>query len=314
MNHGKHFRVPSLAGTLALVCVGAAVACGEGTPVPSASGGTGGGAEAGRSSVAGAAGTAGAGAMSGGAPPSAGSGGVSGTAGTASAGVSNGGGAGTSGSGGAGAGGLSPGGASSSGNAGVGGSAGSAGSGSLESLAMAFDGFRLECPCIDANHFGQDKEDNCDNAPAVDRQTHAKKLGGEPGVIYDVKLRVRGNTEPNTYTGGKLEQKYFYTGGQTSTPGYTAYMLSVEDPKQVYFFNYSATTGHFHFLIDYEVVIPMRGGTTATFEVNGGKSVPDGHGVSNREGTVVPDVPPAPEPFNGQLVQFDVVSVTPHAM
>jgi hypothetical protein len=196
-------------------------------------------------------------------------------------------------------------------NAGSGGASG--GSSSL-SIAAELDQFRLECPCIDADHFGANKSDNCDQTAAVDRQTHVKTLGGDPNVLYDVKLRVRGNTEPNTYTGGKLEQNRFYIGGQTSTPGYTAYMLSVDQPKQVYFFNYNPTTGHIHFLLDYEVVIPMQGGTRVTFEVNGGKSVPDGHGVSNREELVVPDIAPAPAPFNGQLVQFDVVSVQPHAM
>ncbi len=209
---------------------------------------------------------------------------------------------------GAGAGGANTlGGAAQAGDGGA--SAGSGGAAGLLALATQIHQFRLECPCIDADHFGLDKLDNCDATPAVDRQTFAKKMGGDPNVTYDVTLRVRGNTEPNTYVNGKLEQERFYTGGETSTPGYTAYMLSVAEPKEVYFFNYHPTTGHIHFLIDYEVVIPMKGGTTVTFEVNGGKSVPDGHGVSNREALVVPDVAPAPDPFNGQLVQFDVVSV-----
>jgi hypothetical protein len=196
--------------------------------------------------------------------------------------------------------------------AGSGGAAGAGGDGLL-SIAAELSALRLECPCIDANHFGAEKSDNCDAAAEVDRQTYVRKLGGDPSLTYDVKLRVRGNTEPNTYVGGKLEQERFYVGGQTSTPGYTAYMLTVSEPRQVYFFNHNPTTGHVHFLIDYEVVIPIRGGATATFEVNGGKSVPDGHGVSNRERLVVPGVAPAPDPFNGQLVQFDVVSVTPRA-
>jgi hypothetical protein len=145
--------------------------------------------------------------------------------------------------------------------------------------------------------------------PAVDRQTYTKKLAGDPNVVYDVTLHVRGNTEPNTYVNGTLEQNRFYTGGETSTPGYTSYMLSVTLPNQVYFFNYNPTTSHIHFLIDYQVTIPMKGGTTVILDVNGGKSVPDGHGVSNRESLVVPGIPPAPNPFNGQLVQLDVVSV-----
>jgi hypothetical protein len=201
--------------------------------------------------------------------------------------------------------------AGAGGSGGAGGSAGSGGAGgeSLLAIASEIHGFRLECPCEDPDHFGLDKPDNCDSTPAVDRQTHVKKLGGSPDQTYSVKLRVRGNTEPNTYTGGKLEQQRFYIGGQTSTPGYTAYMMTVSEPRQTYFFNYNPTTGHQHFLIDYEVVVPMRGGATVTFEVNGGKSVPDGHGVSNRERLVVPGIPPAPEPFNGQLVQVDVVAV-----
>lgn len=200
--------------------------------------------------------------------------------------------------------------AGGSGPAGSGGTAGASGGSSLLAIASSFDKFRFECPCIDPDHFGLDKIDNCNNAPEVERQTYTKQLAGDATVVYDVKLRVRGNTEPNTYVKGKLDPNgRFYVGGETSAPGYSAYMLTVADPKQVYFFNYNPTTSHMHFLIDYEVTIPMRGGTTLTFQVNGGKSVPDGHDASNRERLVVPGIAPDPEPYNGQLVQFDVVSV-----
>jgi hypothetical protein len=79
----------------------------------------------------------------------------------------------------------------------------------------------------------------------------------------------------------------FYVGGRTTQAGYTAYSLTVADPPQVFFFNYDASVGHIVFQLDYEVVIPMRGGTTVTFDVNGQSSVPDGHGVSNRDRVVV---------------------------
>ena len=227
-------------------------------------------------------------------------------AGSATVGGGGGGGA-SGGSGGSGGAGGAGGSASTSGGAGAAGTGGGTG---LLTVAAAFDKFRFECPCIDAMHFGADKTDNCDATPAVDRQTYMKTVAGDPTVVYDVKLHVRGNTEPNTYVKGALDaNSRFYVGGETSTPGYTAYMLTVSDPQQVYFFNYNPSTSHIHFLIDYEVTIAMRGGTMVKFEVNGGKSMPDGHGVSNREQLVVPGVPPAPEPFNGQFVQFDVVSV-----
>jgi hypothetical protein len=236
-----------------------------------------------------------------------GSGGASSSAGSTSAGSTSA--AGTPSSAGSGGGGATTVSASASGSGGTAGAGGGAG---LLAIASDFDKFRFECPCIDANHFGMDKIDNCNYAPDVDRQTHVKKLAGDPNVVYDVKLHVRGNTEPNTYVNGKLDPNMrFYVGGKTIAPGYAAYMLTVADPQQVYFFNYNPTTSHIHFLIDYEVTIPMRGGTTLTFEVDGGDSVPDGHGLSNRDQFVVPGIPPAPDPFNGQLVQFDVVSVQP---
>jgi hypothetical protein len=229
---------------------------------------------------------------------------MAGSAGAIGGGSTSGGSGGSSGTAGA----SSASGASSA--AGSSGTAGASGGAGLLAIASSFDKFRFECPCIDADHFGLDKIDNCDNAPAVERQTYAKKLAGEPNVVYDVRLHVRGNTEPNTYVKGKLDPNgRFYVGGETSAPGYSAYMLTVADPQEVYFFNYNPTTSHMHFLIDYEVTIPMRGGTTLTFQVNGGKSVPDGHDASNRERLVVPGIEPAPDPYNGQLVQFDVVSV-----
>ncbi len=210
----------------------------------------------------------------------------------------------------AGAGGTSDGAAGNGGEAGASGGSGAAGGANLTSIAQSIHEFRLDAPCSDANHFGADKEDNCNVLSSVDRQTYQKTIGGSNATTYDVRLRIRGLTEPNTYTGGTLTPPRFYVGGRTTQAGYTAYSLTVADPPQVYFFNYNASVGHFVFQLDYEVVIPMRGGTTITFDVNGQSSVPDGHGVSNRDRVVVAGVPPAPDPFNGQFVQFDVVAVS----
>ncbi|MEP7049604.1 MAG: hypothetical protein ABJB12_04595 [Pseudomonadota bacterium] len=294
------------------VCLALFPACGGSQPTNAGSGGgtasagsnatagTSGGGSGGTASSAGSASTANASGGSGGSSlaGSAGAGGSGGASGAASGGSG-----GNAGSGGT---------AGASGASGGGSSAGASGAGGLLAIASSFDKFRFECPCIDANHFGLDKPENCDNAASVDRQTFSKKLAGDANVVYDVKLHVRGDTEPNTYVLGKLDPNMrFYVGGETSTAGYTAYMLTVADPPQVYFFNYNPSTSHIHFKIDYEVSIPMRGGTALKFEVNGGKSVPDGHGVSNRDQLVVPGIAPDPDPYNGQLVQFDVVSVDP---
>ncbi len=229
---------------------------------------------------------------------SSGSGGAGGSAGTVTDTSTGAGGIGTGGMTGAG------------GTSAVGGVTSSGGTGAA-GIADGIHEFRLESPCIDADHFGANQPDNCDVEESVDRQTYELTLGGDSAVIYDVKLRVRGLAEPNTYQGGMLEPDFFYVGGQTTQPGYTAYSLTVADPAEIYFFNYNSSVGHFVMELDYEAVIPMRGGTRVTFDVNGQTSVPDGHGVSNRNRVVVEGVPPAPEPFNGQFIQFDVLEVTP---
>ena len=187
-------------------------------------------------------------------------------------------------------------------------SGGSAGSGDEVSPAGDLDGFRFECPCLpgEENHSG---DGNCEVAPETDRQTYVKTMGGDPNTIYNVTFRVRGLTEPNTYVQGTLEGERLYIGGSTSTAGYTSYMMSVADPMQHYFFNYNPTTSHMHFILDYEVTVPIRGGTEVTFDVDGDGSVPDGHQVANFDELVVPDVPPAPDWYDGQFVQLDVVSV-----
>jgi hypothetical protein len=282
---------------------------GGGTAGNATTGGGGSAGTTGGSAGTGAGGTTGgrAGGMGG-----AGSGGLAGAAGGGASGAAGGGASGAAGGGASGASGSAGGGAGGAvggGGAGAGGAAG----GSLSAIAQTIHGFRLDAPCMDANHFGSGKADNCDVLPTVDRQTYQRTIGGSNATTYDVKLHIRGLTEPNIYAGGMLSTaQRFYIGGATTQTGYTAYSLTVADPPKVYFFNYNSSVGHFVFSLDYEVVIPMRGGTTITFDVNGQNSVPDGHGVSNRDRVVIEGVPPAPDPFNGQFVQFDVVDVTVH--
>jgi hypothetical protein len=262
-----------------------------------ATGGTSGGAGSGGKTNGG----AGAAGGSGGSKNSGGAGGTVGAAGNAGnpgGGVSGGGGTGGS------SGGL--GGVPNGGGAGKGGGAGSGGT--ADSVAASIDKFRFECPCKPgaADH---SSDGNCNVTPETDRQTIVKTMGGDATKVYDVTLRVRGLTEPNTYRNGMLQGERFYIGGTTNSPGYTSYMMTVADPAQHYFFNYSPTTGHTHFKLDYQVTVKIRGGSRVTFDVDGDGSVPDGHQVSNFDEMVVPGVAPDPDWYDGQFVQLDVVSV-----
>jgi hypothetical protein len=230
------------------------------------------------------------------------------TGGVAGGGNGSGGVSGGSSTGGLGSGGVSGGGSGGSAGAPTGGKGGSGGgAGGDASPAAEFDKFRFLCPCKEgaANHTS---DMNCNVTPETDRQTISKMMGGDATKVYDVTLHVRGLTEPNTYKSGMLQGERFYIGGSTNTSGYTSYMMTVADPLQHFFFNYSATTGHVHFKLDYQVTVKIRGGSKVTFDVDGDGSVPDGHQVSNFDNTVVPDVPPAPMAYDGQFVQLDVVS------
>jgi hypothetical protein len=279
---------------------------GNGTSSGGASGSSSGGKGSGGSSGGdsnGTAGNASGGASSGGMVASGGSGGAAG---------SNGGGGTTgndAGRAGSNAGGMA--GSNSGGTAGAqgftGGNGGGGEAGASASPAAALDKVRLECPCKPgaADHTS---DNNCNVTPQVDRQTFMKTMGGDPNKVYNVTLRVRGLTEPNTYKSGTLQGERFYIGGSTSTAGYTSYMMTTANPAQHFFFNYSPTTGHMHFKLDYQVTVKIRGGSQVTFDVDGDGSVPDGHQVSNFDQTVVPDVPPAPMAYDGQFVQLDVVS------
>jgi hypothetical protein len=251
----------------------------------------------------GAAGNAQGGASSGGVIASGGSAGAAGNGGGGGAAGNNAGRAGSN------AGGMA--GSNTGGTAGApsstGGNGGGGEAGASASPAAALDKFRFECPCkpAAADHTN---DGNCNVTPQVDRQTVMKTMGGDPNKVYNVTLRVRGLSEPNTYKSGMLQGERFYIGGSTSTAGYTSYMMTTADPAQHYFFNYSPTTGHVHFKLDYQVTVKIRGGSKVTFDVDGDGSVPDGHQVSNFDQTVVPDVPPAPMAYDGQFIQLDVVS------
>lgn len=242
----------------------------------------------------------------------AGQGGVSGTAG-----------------GGAAAGGESGGataGAALGGGAGTGGTGGSGGS-TDDNLqyAKSLDEFRMDLAC----HHPQDQpcepqnqampnlgylccyvDETIDrnNLPPVD---DVLEIGGEPDVIYDVTLRVRGVIENHAYEGdGMNVGDFFRIGGELPEPGAIhVFGMTVADPEETYFFN---SWNHQDnptrlFAIDYEATIPMRGGTSVrVFEYDDIGKI-----WANAGGLTVPDLPPFPEPYDGQFMQFDVVSVVP---
>ena len=72
-----------------------------------------------------------------------------------------------------------------------------------------------------------------------------------------------------------------------------------------FFFNREDPVGHRIFTIDYTKTMEIEGGATLTFHGNG----QNGRMITNFLKLVVPEVPPAPQPCNGQFIQLNVIEV-----
>jgi len=175
---------------------------------------------------------------------------------------------------------------------------------SCDEVAAGFSGLRWELPCV------TDTSPELCTTGTVD-VVKTSTLRGTAGTTYDVELRFRGVIEPKTYTGGTRDG-FFQTGGAAANDTANVYKLTVSEPAGTFFVNAGTTrasTALYCEAMDYVKTVPANAG--ATIELT---AMPlDGLQIKNRamDGTpiVVAAIPPAPQPFSGQFVQMDVVSV-----
>ena len=170
------------------------------------------------------------------------------------------------------------------------------------SPAASLSGLRWELPCI---------------APTTDARvcttnasdTKSTVFGGAPGAQYDIELRFRGVVETKAYSGGATDG-FLNVGGTPAGDAWNVYRLSISAPAQTLYLN-AGTSGLFHsFGIDYTRTVRAASGATVTLT---SLSIDNLEIVNRDDGgnpIVVPNVPPAPSPYDGQFVQMDVVSVT----
>ena len=181
----------------------------------------------------------------------------------------------------------------------------------LKKIAASLEGYRYEFPCKDP--MPEHPKPGADGVsaratddPATnDKFTDVRKFGGEPGKRYKVTLRLRGVVEPMMYKDGQQVGEYFYIGGTPNNATYNIYELSVSAPESHYFFNRQDTVGHRIFTIDYLAKLEIEGGATLTLHGDG----QNGRMITNFAKLVVPEIPPAPQPFNGQFIQLNVTDV-----
>ena len=179
------------------------------------------------------------------------------------------------------------------------------------SPASSIEGFRFEFPCKEP--MPENPKEGADGISALvtgdpkttDNFTFKRKFGGEAGRRYKVTLRFRGVVEPMMYKGGQQVGEYFYIGGEKDNATYNVYQISVSSPKSHFFLNRQDKVGHRIFTIDYTQTIEIDGGAEIVFHGDG----QNGRMITNFKKLVIPGVAPAPEPFNGQFIQVDVVDV-----
>ena len=180
-----------------------------------------------------------------------------------------------------------------------------------DSPAASIHGYRYEFPCAAPMPENPKEGADCNSGlvngdpKTTDNFTAKKTFGGEKGKRYKVTLRFRGVVEPMMYKNGKQVGEYFYIGGEKNNATYNVYQLSVSSPESHYFLNRQDKVGHQIFTIDYTQTIEIDGGATITFHGDG----QNGRLISNFKKLVIPELAPAPVPFNGQFIQVDVVDV-----
>jgi hypothetical protein len=228
----------------------------------------------------------------------------------------------------------------SAGTAGPGGSGGSAGSagggsgggGSSEDVAAALDGQMFELTCGSDSGFSIRVCNNnqtggaCPNSDEYIFDGYINRdeeviFGGQPGTTYDVTVRVRGVVEPKDYQGGTQGPGGFYSGGIPGTQNnYNVYLIRVSSPAQDYFLNsIGEQLAHNSYQMDYEATLAIEGGATLRFVASDSnclaiancaepqdESVCNAHTIASLE----LDHPEIAQPYDGQFIVIDVVSVS----
>jgi hypothetical protein len=162
--------------------------------------------------------------------------------------------------------------------------------------------------------------DECtgDYAPQPDTCLHKQLLekpftfGGKSGVVYNVKLRIRGIFEPTTIQGGETplaDHPYYQVGGTIRAREWSAWHIEVSEPKQTYWLNHYPKVSHTIYKEDFEVTIPVAGGSAVVVRVVDGN---DRQMDNSEEGRpdrrqLLPGV--VDKVLPGQMLRIDVVGV-----
>ena len=139
--------------------------------------------------------------------------------------------------------------------------------------------------------------------------TASATMGGALGVTYDVTVRLRGVVEQKTYPGGCASGSWSVNGTVNGDP-YNVYRLAVSSPAQTFYINAGTSYITNTFALDYQQTFRVDAGATVTLYAD----AVDSAEIRNLDATGTPISIPGvavAQPYDGQFVQLDVVSVVP---
>jgi hypothetical protein len=187
------------------------------------------------------------------------------------------------------------------------GAAQSRAAGDLRSAAVGFHELVLRDPCTAAN---PSAPDTCLHQQRVEKPF---TFGGKPGVIHDVRLRIRGLFEPTTIEGGETpdpDHPYFKVGGTIAAREWSAWHIEVANPSQTYWLNHYPKVSHTIYAEDFTATIPVAGGSAVVVRVVDGNDRQIDNGTPGRPDRRQIIAGVLDTPVDGQVVRLDVVAVT----
>jgi hypothetical protein len=138
-------------------------------------------------------------------------------------------------------------------------------------------------------------------------------FGGTAGVVYDVRLRIRGIFEPTTIAGAETplpDHPYYQVGGTIRAREWSAWHIEVSNPKQTYWLNHYPKVSHTIYAEDFEATIPVAGGASVVVRVVDGNDRQIDNSEPGRPDRqqIIKGV--VDKPLAGQMLRLDVIRVT----
>lgn len=168
--------------------------------------------------------------------------------------------------------------------------------------ASPLNGLRWELPC--AAPYSDGIGCFCPNETLV-----TANMDGSPYAIYDISLRFRGVVETKEYTGGTNDGAFWQVGGSFPATDFNVYSLEISAPPQIFYLNRGQDYGTRCYAIDYTKTIQIKGGATVALRSRAFNNLEVKNHDENKNPILVPGVPPYPNPYNGQFIQINVVSI-----